>query len=148
MLGCFSRGTASELGNVIIPPYMALERLHMKNRAQSRATQSKTTGPSSVESHQGGWQLEDMAYEERELGWLCLQKTKPRGGLTTFQCLRRSYREGKPNPSQKHKVKCNNKLHPGKFGLGVKKSFPLQQKCLSPGAKKVCRNSTTGDFKA
>ena len=41
LLGGFSTGLASELGNMIIPLYMVLERLHMKYRTQSRDTESK-----------------------------------------------------------------------------------------------------------
>lgn len=64
---------------------------------------------------------EDMTHEERELKLLCLQKSRAK--LTIFHCLKTSYREGKPNASQRQKVKYNNKLHPGKFEVDIKKVF-------------------------
>lgn len=51
------------------------------------------------------------------------EEEKVKESANYLHCLRRSYREGKPNPSQRHKVKYNNQLHPGKFGLDIKKVF-------------------------
>jgi len=149
--GCLSTGTARGLENMIIPFYMLLERLCMKYHSQSRATQPERcgkAGPSSVEGHQGGWQLEDMTDEERELESLCLQERKSRGKITAFCCLRRSYREGKPNPSQRHKVKYDNNLHPGKFGLDIKKVFLYSKsvKVLEP--RKFVETPPLGILKA
>ncbi|KAK4827154.1 LOW QUALITY PROTEIN: hypothetical protein QYF61_015108 [Mycteria americana] len=145
MLGCFSTGTASGLGNVIIPLYTVLERLHMKYHSQFRATQSKRDRD---KLDQVQWRaikaVEDTTHEERELELLCLQKRKSRGELTAFYCVRRSCREGKPNPSQRHKVKYNNKVHPGKFGLDIKKVF-LYSRTVKPGAYQMRQNLISDD---
>lgn len=65
-LGCFSAGTASRLGNMVIPPLHGTgEAAHeILDSVQGHPVQERhgQAGPSSVGGNQGSWQLEDMTH--------------------------------------------------------------------------------------